>query len=70
MPGTEHRPSAIKFKESAQFKYALLNTTHIRAYSRCDLFHVRTQNFCLGRGGGRSYPEAMYNLCSILKIML
>jgi hypothetical protein len=31
--------------------------------------HVRTQNFSLGQGGGAD-PEAIYNICLILKIML
>jgi hypothetical protein len=32
------------------------------------VLHVRTQNFSLGGGGAD--PEAIYNLCLILKIML
>jgi hypothetical protein len=31
---------------------------------------VRTQNFSFGEGGGGADPEAIYNLCLILKIML
>jgi hypothetical protein len=31
---------------------------------------VRTQNFSLGGGGGGADPEAVYNLCLILNIML
>jgi hypothetical protein len=31
---------------------------------------VRTQNFSFGEGGGKADPEATYNLCLILEIML
>jgi hypothetical protein len=30
---------------------------------------VRTQNFLLREGGGGAEPEAVYNLCFILKIV-
>jgi hypothetical protein len=32
--------------------------------------HVRTQNFLFGAGGRGANPEAICNLCLILKIML